>query len=253
MTLFRHWKAGSTGLWFPQIKASPMTVPAYSLESFQTMAWGGWWWGGLRVHQSHVQETNQSSRKPNGQAWGRALKKRDPLPSQSCGQGAASLPPSAELHAYEHPHLGPGKGNRKQQAKQPQSWQGRGSLTLLLPAGSGRPLTTQSITSSRVPRNRAKLATDHRLIWISPNKAQNQGVTSSNQLQITFTVEQIQHYTVILRTPNEIQMLDPLNKMAAQYLQGTDKRLPIYFKLPLDYLSYLKQCQYYFEKVVNTM
>ena len=143
-------------------------------------------------------------------------------------------------------HLGPGKGNRKQQAKQPQSWQGRGSLTLLLPAGSGRPLTTQSITSSRVPRNRAKLATDHRLIWISPNKAQNQGLTSSNQLQITFTVEQIQHYTVILRTPNKIQMLDPLNKMAAQYLQGTDKRLPIYFKLPLDYLSYLKQCQYYF-------
>ena len=169
-----------------------------------------------------------------------------PLPSQSCGQGAASLPPSAELHAYEHPHLGPGKGNRKQQAKQPQSWQGRGSLTLLLPAGSGRPLTTQSITSSRVPRNQAKLATDHRLIWISPKKAQNQGLTSSNQLQITFTVEQIQHYTVILRTPNEIQMLDPLNKMAAQYLQGTDKRLPIYFKLPLDYLSYLKQCQYYF-------
>ena len=47
MTLFRHWKARSTGLWFPQIKVSPMTVPAYSLESFQTMAWGGWWWGGL--------------------------------------------------------------------------------------------------------------------------------------------------------------------------------------------------------------
>ena len=112
MTLFRHWKARSTGLWFPQIKVSPMTVPAYSLESFQTMAWGGWWWGGLRVHQSHVQETNQSSRKPNGQAWGRALKKREPLPSQSCGQGAASLPPSAELHVYE-----PTPGTRKRQQK----------------------------------------------------------------------------------------------------------------------------------------
>ena len=45
MTHFRHWKTGSTGLWFPQIKVSPMTVPAYSLESFQAMAWGGRWWG----------------------------------------------------------------------------------------------------------------------------------------------------------------------------------------------------------------
>ena len=234
MTLFRHWKARSTGLWFPQIKVSPMTVPAYSLESFQTMAWGGWWWGGLRVHQSHVQETNQSSRKPNGQAWGRALK-RDPCQARAVVR-APPVSHRALSYMCMNQHLGPGKGNRKQQAKQPQSWQGRGSLTLLLPAGSGRPLTAQSITSSRVPRNRAKLATDHRLIWISPNKAQNQGVTSSNQLQITFTVEQIQHYTVILRTPNKIQMLDPLNKMAAQYLQGTYKRLSIYFKLPLDYL-----------------
>lgn len=204
MTHFRHWKTGSTGLWFPQIKVSPMTVPAYSLESFQAMAWGGRWWRGLRVHQSRVQETNQSSRKPNGQAWGRALKKRDPLPSKSCGQGVASLPLSAELHAYEHQHRGPGKGNRKQQAKQPQSWQGWGSLTLLPPARSERPLATQNIMSSQVPRNRAKLATDQSLIWISSNKAQNQGLTLSNQLQITLTTEQIQHNTAILRTPNKI-------------------------------------------------
>lgn len=122
MTLFRHWKTGSIGQWFPQIKMSPMTVPAYSLESFPAMAWGGRWWGDSnRVHQSHVQETNQSSRKPNGQAWGRALKKRDPTPSKSCGQGTASLPPSAELHAYEHQHPG---------AKQPQSWHRAGDHSL---------------------------------------------------------------------------------------------------------------------------
>ena len=96
MTLFRHWKAGSTGLWFPQIKASPMTVPVYSLESFQTMAWGGWWWGGLRVHQSHAQETNQSSRKPNGQAWGRALK-RDPCQARAV---VRALPVSHQVLSY---------------------------------------------------------------------------------------------------------------------------------------------------------
>lgn len=96
-------------------------------------------------------------------------KRENPCQARAVVRAPPVSHPAAELRRMNQ-HLGPGKGNRKQQAKQPQSWQGRGSLTLLLPAGSGRPLTTQSITSSRVPRNRAKLATDHRLIWISLTK-----------------------------------------------------------------------------------
>lgn len=114
MTHFRHWKTGSTGLWFPQIKVSPMTVPAYSLESFQAMAWGGRWWGGLRVHQSHIQETNQSSRKPNGQEWGRALKKRDSPAKQELWSGRHQSPTECWATCVWTPT--PGTRKRQQKA-----------------------------------------------------------------------------------------------------------------------------------------
>ena len=169
---------------------SPVTVPAYSLESFPAMAWGGRWWGDSNiVYQSHIQETNQSSRKPNGQAWGRGLKKRDPTPSKSCGQGTTSLPPRAELHAHEHQYPG---------AKQPQSWHRAGDHSLCSYQPEVRDLLPHRASC---PHKSLGVELNWPLIWISPNKAQNQGLKSSNQLQITLTVEKIQHYTAILKTP----------------------------------------------------
>lgn len=159
------------------------------------MVWGGWWVGDSEFIRAMFK---RQIRVPGSQCMsvGQSPEEERPPAKPELWSGAASLPPSAELHAYE-----PTPGTRKRQQKAASQTTPEltrpGSLTLLLPAGSGRlPHTEHRVLTKSLG---IELSWPLTTGWSDlPNKAQNQGLTSSsNQLQITFTVEQIQHYTVI--------------------------------------------------------